>query len=109
MGKTKQKHASKTQPPKSEKPASHPTKVTKSKILHSTEKPKEYLPAAHLTADQKHIVKKKCQNLYNYKHSEKRVTTIETATNQLEQMMQTKALQLKLKKKQQPHIQNVPI
>lgn len=103
MGKTKKKHTSNSQPPKSESPASHSTKVKKPKSLRSTEKPTNYLPAAHLTADQKNTVKKQCQQLYNYKHTESRVTTIETATSQLEQMMKTKALQLKLKKKQQPH------
>lgn len=98
MGKPEQIHTPNSQLPKSKSAISHPNKV-KNPSLRSS----EYLPASHLTADEKHIVKKQCQQLYNYKHTEKRVTTIETATSQLEQMMQTKALQLKLKKKQQPH------
>lgn len=110
MGKTKQTdasnsqtYASSSQPDKSKTAGPHPNKDKKPETRRSTQMLKEYLPAANLTAKQKRKVKKACQKLYNYKHPKNRVTKIETATEQLEQMMQAKALQLKLGTKQRPH------
>lgn len=72
--------------------------------LRSVALPKtaEGLTAEKLSADQKMIFKKHCQNLYGHQFSGRRklpAHSIELATSQLETKMREKAKQLKEKKK----------
>lgn len=102
MGKKKDKSAKKAATEIVQVPAAaaRPPKVVKAKHCSDVILPTNTanLTASQLTSDQKTVIKKQCQRMYNYQHSDKRVTKIETATEQLEQMMAAKLLAMKKKK-----------
>lgn len=103
MGKKKDKSVKNPQPTKSVKvpAAAKPSKVVKAKLSRPppavASSSSKILTASDLTAAQKTVVKKQCQRMYNHQFSEQRVTKLETATEQLEQMMAAKLKAMKKK------------
>lgn len=97
------------------KPKTKTNKTTEAreigKALRQVELPKsaDGLTAEKLSADQKMIFKKECQNLYGHRYSARRALpahSIESATSQLEARMREKAKQLKEKKMKKKTEQN---